>query len=132
MELVAGATVTIKVKNPIWPMRKAYASYMHIPEFNTFTGMVITKHKAIKEGQIGLSTGDPNFTMRVIDINRIDGFEGNDTLTSNESQYKTWSVKGSKNNEYTVTFDHGQYSCTCMGFMHRHNCKHIDEIKANS
>ena len=132
MELASGATVTIKVKNPVWPMRRAYASYVNVPEFNTFIGTVVTKHKAIKEGQIGLTTDDPSFTMRVIDIDRIQGFESKTVSTAAESDYRTWTVTGSKNNEYTVTLDRGQYSCTCMGFAHRHTCKHIDGVRSNA
>lgn len=132
MELTPGATVTIKVKNPVWPMRRAYASYVNVPEFNTFTGTVVAKHKAVKEGQIGLTTGDPNFTMRVIDIDRIEGFESKVASTAAASDYRTWTVQGSKNNEYTVTLDRGQYSCTCMGFAHRRSCKHIDEIRSKA
>jgi hypothetical protein len=46
---------------------------MHLPEVDTYTGVVVRKHKAVKEGQIGLTTNDPRFTLRVIDIDRIVG-----------------------------------------------------------
>lgn len=128
MELATGSTVTIKVKNPVWPMRRAYASYMHIPEFNEYTGTVVRGHKAIREGQIGLTTDDPSFSLRVIDIDRIVGMEDSVAIAPRED-FKTWTMKGSKGNEYLVTMDRGNYSCTCPGFGFRRACKHVDEAK---
>lgn len=128
MKLNAGETVTIKVRNPIWPMRKAYASYVQIPEFNTFTGRVVSDHRAIKPGQIGLTTDDPKFDLRVIDLERIVGFE--DTVVApSKTESQTWTVQGSKGKTYTVTLDHGRYECTCPGFQFRRSCKHVDEKK---
>jgi hypothetical protein len=129
MQLNAGETVTIKVRNPIWPMRKAYATYVHIPEFNTYTGRVVSDHRAIKPGQIGLTNDDPKFDLRVIDIERIVGFE--DTVVApSRTELQTWTVQGSKGKTYTVTLDHGRYECTCPGFQFRRSCKHVDEQKA--
>jgi hypothetical protein len=130
MQLNAGETVTIKVRNPIWPMRKAYASYVHIPEFNVYTGRVVSDHRAIKPGQIGLTNDDPKFDLRVIDLERIVGFE--DTVVApSKTESKTWTVQGSKDKTYTVTLDHGRYECTCPGFQFRRSCKHVDEKKEN-
>lgn len=129
MNLNAGEVVTITVKNPIWPMRKAYASYMHIPEFNTYTGSVITNHKAIKPGQIGLTTGEKPFDMRIIDIDRIVDADNPTEPVKQEYDIQTWTIAGSKGNEYIVTKEHGQYSCTCPGYSFRGACKHIEEAK---
>ena len=132
MDLTAGSTVTIKVRNPIWPMRKAYASYVHIPEFNEYTGTVIRSHKAIREGQIGLTTGQRDFDMRVIDIDRIVGMEGAVAAPAAVEQQTTWVIKGSKGNEYVVQKEGKGYTCSCPGFGFRRACKHVDEIKAKA
>lgn len=132
MDLIPGQTVTIKVRNPVWFMRRAYSSYMHIPEFNEFTGTIVKAHKAIGSGQIGITAHDPynpEFSLRVIDIDRIVGFEDSAEAAQAKSEYKTWTVKGSKGSEYLVTQERGQYSCTCPGFGFRRACKHVDEIK---
>lgn len=132
MDLATGSTVTIKVRNPVWPRRSAYASYMHIPEFNEYTGTVVRNHKAIGAGQVGITAHDPNnpdFNLRIIDIDRIVGFEDSAEAVQAKSEYRTWTVKGSKGSEYVVTQDRGQYSCTCPGFGFRRACKHVDEIK---
>lgn len=129
MKLAAGDTVTIKVKNPVWVMRKAYASYIDVPEYNTYTGRIIVNHKAIRPGQIGLTTDQKDFDMRVIDVNRIVGFEDSVMAVPVLPEIKTWTVEGSKGKTYTVTLEYGRYTCTCPGFQFRHNCKHVDDIK---
>lgn len=133
-ELKAGELVTIKVKNPIWPMRKAYASYIHIPEFNVFSGKVVYDHKAIKPDQVGLTTDDPRFDLRIIDKDRIVGLEHAvfadkvSTTPTNES----WTVQGSNGSTYTVTLDRGGYECTCPGFQFRRSCKHVEQKKGKN
>lgn len=47
---------------------------------------------------------------------------------------QTWTVRGSKGDEYTVTqsaSDSRQifFSCTCVGYGYRRKCKHIEGIK---
>ena len=42
---------------------------------------------------------------------------------------RTWEVKGSKGNTYTVKLSAGQYSCECAGFSFRRRCRHIEGIK---
>ena len=130
MTFKPGELVTIKVKNPIWPMRKAYASYVQIPEYNTYTGRVVLDHGAIRTGQIGLTNDDPEFNLRVIDIERIVGLNDEEiTVADSKSTSESWTVQGSKNKNYVVTLDHGRYECTCPGFQFRRACKHVDAIK---
>lgn len=128
----AGELITIKVKNPVWPMRNAYASYVQIPEFNTYTGRVVLDHGAVRSGQIGLTNDDPEFNLRVIDIERIVSL-GNEEIAVVDSKPKSesWTVQGSKGQTYIVTLDHGKFECTCPGFQFRRACKHVDTIKEN-
>jgi len=130
MELATGSTVTIKVRNPMHASRHRYASYMNIPEFNEFTGVVMRGHKAIGPTQIGLSTDDPKFKMRVIDLDRIVGME--DSLPAPNVTVKTYSIQGSKGNAYTVVHDRSAWSCDCPGFQFRRSCKHVDQFKAEA
>ena len=130
MRLDVGSTVTIKVRNPQWAMRKAFANYVHVPEFNEYTGTVIKNHKAIREGQIGLSTDETSFKMRVIDLDRIVGME--DSLPSPNVMIKTYNIQGSKGNIYTVTQDRSYWDCDCPGFRFRNQCKHVDRFKAEA
>lgn len=47
-----------------------------------------------------------------------------------EGKWEVKSYKGDK--KYTVTFKNGAYSCTCIGFQYRRNCKHIEHIKSEN
>jgi hypothetical protein len=42
---------------------------------------------------------------------------------------KTWQVKGSKGDTYTVTLNNNAFACSCTGFKFRSTCKHVDNIK---
>ena len=45
---------------------------------------------------------------------------------------KTWNVKGSKGNLYSVRLTEGTYTCSCPGFGFRRKCRHIKEITNES
>ena len=44
---------------------------------------------------------------------------------------QTWTVIGSKGNQYTVSWDSGRWSCTCPGHGFRGRCRHVDEVSAS-
>ena len=131
VNLKAGDFVTIKVKNPIWPMRKAYATYVQIPEFNVFSGKVVYDHKAVKPGQVGLTTDEPRFDLRIIDRERIVGLNY-EVRDDEKLAPESWTVQGSKGLTYTVTLDRGVYECTCPGFQFRRSCKHVEQKKGKN
>ena len=41
-----------------------------------------------------------------------------------------WRVDGSNGKKYTVEWDkfHKNYSCNCLGYIYRRDCKHIKQI----
>jgi len=41
---------------------------------------------------------------------------------------RNWTVSGSKGNSYTVTEEHGLWTCTCTGFKFHGECKHIRSV----
>lgn len=49
-------------------------------------------------------------------------------LTEPEPEGRTWTVKGSKGNEYKITDVNGNLSCTCSGFKFRGDCKHVKSV----
>lgn len=46
-----------------------------------------------------------------------------------EPQGRSWTVKGSKGDEYHVTENGGDYQCTCTGFKFRGDCKHVKSVR---
>lgn len=41
---------------------------------------------------------------------------------------RTWTVTGSRGDEYKVSEHHGRWACTCSGFKFRGDCKHIKTL----
>jgi hypothetical protein len=45
-----------------------------------------------------------------------------------EPEGRTWTVKGSRGDEYKVTELNGNLSCTCSGFKFRGDCRHVKSL----
>ena len=50
------------------------------------------------------------------------------TVKVSDPEYRQWTVKGSKGNDYLVIRQKGQYNCSCPGFTYRKSCRHIAEV----
>jgi hypothetical protein len=50
-------------------------------------------------------------------------------LKEPEPEGRSWTVKGSKGDEYKITELNGNLSCTCSGFRFRGQCKHVESIR---
>lgn len=42
---------------------------------------------------------------------------------------RSWTVRGSKGDEYRVTEHNGNIDCTCSGFRFRGKCRHAESIR---
>ena len=123
-----GDTVTIKVENVMWPYKDRYMPGVIRNEFNYYTGTVVYE-KWYKPNQVGLTTGQDWFPVRVVERQRI--VEVNDLpvdYTEPASDRIEKKVQGSKGNEYTVVKEYGKSTCTCPGFTFRGQCKHLLEL----
>ena len=49
-------------------------------------------------------------------------------LQEPEPEGRSWTVKGSKGDEYRVSELNGNLSCTCSGFKFRGKCRHIEGV----
>ena len=96
---------------------------------NTYTGKVLPNPRWVGPDCICLSTGQTQFPFRVIDLDRIIG-SGISNTTKQRSDTETRIVAGTKpGSSYTVTRNGSHWSCTCVGFGFRKDCKHIRECK---
>lgn len=119
-----GETVSIRVRDP----RNAavYASGV-VNQFNEYTGKILPNPKWVSSDSICISTGESHFPFRIIDRERIIEL-GEPVAIATRSE--TFIVQGSKpGSTYTVTRDGSHWSCTCVGFGFRKDCKHIRECK---
>ena len=121
-QLRVGASMKVTVKNTMWERRSSY--FFEVPEFHEYEGDEV-KVKWVTPNQLALSTGNPEFSFRVIEkkyIVKIDDMP----FTFESGMPKTKIVKGSKGDEYVVTLGATPH-CTCPGFQFRKSCKHTLE-----
>jgi len=124
-----GEVVTLKVLNANGDKSHLYASGV-IQQINEYTGKILPNPKWISSDCICLSTGDTLFPFRIIDRERIVGLGATTIAQASKSRTETFIVQGSKpGTTYTVTRDGSHWSCTCVGFGFRKDCKHVRECK---
>ena len=119
-----GDTVSIRVRDP----RNAvvFASGV-VRQINEYTGKILPNPKWVSSDSICISTGKSHFPFRIIDRERIIEL-GEPVAIATRSE--TFIVQGSKaGSTYTVTRDGSHWSCTCVGFGFRKDCKHVRECK---
>jgi hypothetical protein len=51
------------------------------------------------------------------------------TAKEPEPEGRSWTVKGSRGDEYRVVENRGEWTCTCSGFRFRGQCRHIAELQ---
>jgi hypothetical protein len=119
-----GDTVSIRVRDARNPA--VYASGI-VNQFNEYTGKILPNPKWVSSDSICISTGDTHFPFRIIDRERILELGAAPVAVSRS---ETFVVQGSKpGTTYMVTRDGSHWSCTCVGFGFRKDCKHVRECK---
>lgn len=114
----------ITVRNP--QFNRPGVWYFEQPEFFEYQGEEV-QVKWLNPNQIALSTGNPEFPFRVINKSTIVSID-NKTVEQKDNAVKTFSIKGSRGDTYTVTVGSGKMHCTCSGFQFRKSCKHVKEV----
>ena len=138
MELVHGQKVRLKVKNGMYPYRDRYAPGVSSVsnEFNFYEGEV-RYEKWFKPNEVGLTTGQPHFPMRVIQLERIVEIDGVERSKSSKQSLQTGAhsgiirrtIKGSTGKIYEVEVGgNGRSSCSCPGHQFRGHCRHVKEL----
>jgi hypothetical protein len=121
--------VTLQVRNANADKAHLYADGV-ISEFREYTGQIVPNPKWVTSDCICLATGDIQFPFRIIDRTRILGMSEY-AMKSVAPRSETFVVKGSKpGTTYTVTRNDSHWSCSCVGFGFRKDCKHVRECKS--
>ena len=124
-----GETITVSVRDARNPALYAAGVVNAVQEY---TGMVVPNPKWVSSDSICLSTGDTVFPFRIIERDRIVKVGEIPVIVSGvgKPSSETFIIKGSKpGSNYTVTRDGSHWSCTCVGFGFRKDCKHVRECK---
>ena len=122
-----GDTVTFRVRNALYNNRAIYSSGVYIPEYNTYSGKIITNPSWVEPDYICLTTGNNKFPYRIISKTDIitEDFQVNPGISTS-----SWEIEGSKGKRYLVTLEGGYWACNCVGFGFRRSCSHV--VKAKS
>lgn len=97
----------------------------------TFEGEVVPSDKWMDQDNFKLFTGNPDFPYSVINVNNVHDIKyiQGQAGKSVKSDVKTFTIKGSKGDSYTVTQAGTKWSCSCVGFQFRRQCKHVKEAQ---
>jgi len=96
-------------------------------------GVVVPNNKSTHPGYFSVRVNCEYVPIREILLANVKKLEidGKKAKATQKAAYeeKTWVVKGSKGDEYTVTKIGSKMSCTCVGFQYRRKCKHVEGVK---
>lgn len=100
----------------------------------TITGVIEKATKFTPPNFVRIATDfDSPVRVREIPLERITNIEYADGRNALKEKIvgdvKTWTVKGSRGNQYVVVRTIQRWSCTCSGFAFRKTCRHINELK---
>ena len=101
----------------------------------TKTGTVVANEKYNDPASFNITTGKPQFPVANIPLHRVISLEYSDgavpeTVDAIDDDSETWTSPGSKGNEYVITRRGNLWSCECVGWQYRSQCKHVNERKA--
>lgn len=119
--------VTVLVKN----RHRICSAHFRQAKVDKYVGSIVPLYKwQIGQPLMNLTTGNSFFPVRTIsieDILSIDDVKPEFAIRA--SQSKVHHIEGSSGTIYAVTEENGSFSCTCVGFGFRHNCKHVKEAR---
>ena len=101
--------------------------------YNTeeITGTILNDFKWLQPNQFVISNPCNPKGVSVVSLTHVIDLKdsaGKTATVKIDPDYKQWTVKGSKGNDYLVIRQKGQYNCTCTGFTYRKSCRHITEV----
>ena len=99
------------------------------------TGEILNTIKWLKPDEIAITNpAHPNgfSILHKKNILWIKDLAGHKSTVKIDPEYRQWTVKGSKDNEYLVIRQKGKFQCSCLGFTYRGSCKHISDLQLSS
>ena len=121
-----GSTVTVKTQYymPSFHRENRY-------DMEEITGTILNDFKWLQPNQFVIANPRNPKGISVISLTHVIDLKdsaGKTATVKIDSDYRQWTVKGSKGNEYLVICQKGLYNCTCPGYTYRKTCRHIAEI----
>jgi hypothetical protein len=117
----------VTAKNPMYAEPNRYV--FDQPKHLIYEGEPTLVPSWAAKGSIALTTGNPNYPVRLIDATMLVSIDDGEVIVHQpkvEPEVRTVTVDGSKGKKYVVTITPHGKSCTCQGFSFRHNCRHLN------
>jgi hypothetical protein len=117
-----GSTITVKTRHhsPSYYRTEPYEDW-------TLTGLV-TSLPWLKPDQFAVINPNHPNGVSVIHLDKVIDLKSNKATIKLDSDYKEWTVTGSKGDQYLVIRQEGKYNCSCPGYQFRKNCRHVKEV----
>ena len=118
-------TVRTRLYQPSYHRADAYLEH-------EITGEQLNTIKWLQPDEIAVaSPAHPNgfSILHKKNILWIKDLAGKRSTVKVDEDYRQWTVKGSKGNEYLVIRQKGKFQCSCLGFTYRGSCKHISDLQ---
>mgnify|MGYP001253639811 CR=1 FL=1 len=125
-----GDVVTLTFKNES-PILTGPLAHLCPPTYEITGKVAVKPHWLTDPDRFALVVPHSPVPLRVIDRRSVLAVNGASLEAAREvSDVDTYEVPGSKpGSKYTVTRDGKSWSCTCVGFGFRKDCKHIHQAK---
>lgn len=101
----------------------------NISDIAQYTGTIVPNPKWLGDDYLCMTTGESWFPVRMIKKEYIVESSAHIPINKPKQNKNVFSVKGSKDQIYTVMREGAQWSCTCVGFGFRRDCKHVAAAK---
>lgn len=116
-----GSTVTVKTRYHSPSIWGDYQEY-------ELTGEVLSVPWVNPDQFAVRNPKHPN-KFSVITLSKVIELRSSKATIKLDTDYKEWTVTGSKGNTYLVIRKDNKYSCSCPGFTFRKSCRHLSEAK---
>ena len=116
--------ITLQVRNNIRVKGAAF-----IRDIEEYTGAIVSNPKWLGSDYMCLTTGDPLFPIRM--IRKDDVISSSIPVEYNQpkTDRNVFEAKGNKGNIYTIIREKSDWSCSCVGFGFRRDCRHVNAAK---
>lgn len=103
---------------------------------NTLIGEVVSGEEFDDPNSFRIATNNSTYPISIVSLKQVVQLINIDSCVEmdgdavvEEARNETWTVDGSKGNVYTITVKDEYWTCSCLGFSFRRQCKHINERK---
>lgn len=116
--------ITLQVKHNIFNKGAS-----NTPDIEEYTGDIVPNPKWLGDDHVCLTTGEDWFPFRMIKKSNIVSSSVPVKYEHQKEDRNVFEAKGNKGNIYTIIREKSNWSCSCVGFTYRNDCRHVAAAK---